>query len=236
MKLPEAFKFWYWLALVVGLSAFVIIRFDALSRGLSTPFDALAFVVLVALLLAPLFGEVSLLGVNFKHELGKLKSEVTEELREIRTELRINTVTQSSAVSNVHVSQMDPTQTADQLRSIVSEALAASTSSVSPRPAADVKMLVPGDVATLFSVRYGIEKEINRLRATHNLERKPLPMTLAIRLLMQAELIDERMARAVRDIYAVCSAAIHGEAVASEKVALVKADGPAIIATLSSIR
>jgi hypothetical protein len=52
----------------------------AIISGMATPFDIFVFLILVALLLVPLFQEVSFFGISLKQELDELKAHVSSEI------------------------------------------------------------------------------------------------------------------------------------------------------------
>jgi hypothetical protein len=76
MKIPFQLKAIWWLILVGALTFFLSARLPDLLSGKAAAADVAVFGVWMALLLAPLFSEVSLLGITLKNEIGKLKDEI----------------------------------------------------------------------------------------------------------------------------------------------------------------
>ncbi len=88
MKLPNWFKILWWILLLIGLSVFLLKRYSDLIVGKPAGIDMLVMVVWLALLLMPLFQEVSLFGLTFKKEFEALKTNVKDEVASIRAEIR----------------------------------------------------------------------------------------------------------------------------------------------------
>ena len=81
MKLPNWFTISWWLLLVGLLSAFLGHRYTDLAAGRAVPADIVVFVIWVALLLAPLFNEVSLLGITLKQQIDELRGYISSLAR-----------------------------------------------------------------------------------------------------------------------------------------------------------
>src|SRR6266567_6725308 len=88
MKLPNWFKVIWWFALIALLTAFLYHRYPVLVTGKAAVADIVVFVIWVALLLAPLFNEVSLLGITLKQELDELRGFISTQVADIRSEVR----------------------------------------------------------------------------------------------------------------------------------------------------
>lgn len=91
-------------ALAVGALALLWIRREPILSGTGTTFDLLVFAMAAALLLAPLFKEVSLGGVKLTREIEKTREELGGKISELRA-----TIVNSVAVSptfNVQLQEM----------------------------------------------------------------------------------------------------------------------------------
>jgi len=73
---------------LTGLAVILAKRYGDLIGGNSTGSDMLVLVVWLALLLLPLFQEVSLFGLTFKREFEALKTSVSDNVASIRAEIR----------------------------------------------------------------------------------------------------------------------------------------------------
>ena len=239
MKLPNWFKIIWWLLLVGLLSAFLLHRYPELALGRAVPADIVVFVIWVALLLAPLFNEVSLLGITLKQQIGELKDYVANQITEVKSEVRnaVDVRTTFSPHFNIPAPAADAQlpEIERRIRSAVSDALAEHGIQKPPPPA---QIPVSKDVALLFATRYNLEKELRRISESRQLtaeSRRPMPLHHRTRALIQAELLEPRLASAIREVYSVCSPAIHGEEVTSAQVAFVQDVGPELIAALRAI-
>jgi hypothetical protein len=214
-------------------------RYPELKVGRAVPADIVVFVIWVALLLAPLFNEVSLLGITFKQQIDDLKEYVSSQITEVKSEVR-NAV-DVRATFSPHFNIPAPAADAQlpeierRIKSAVSDALAGHGIQQPPPPA---QVPVSQDVAILFATRYNLEKELRRIGESRQLtseSRRPMPVIHLTRALVQAELLEPRLANAIREVYSVCSPAIHGEPVTQAQVAFVQDVGPELIATLRAI-
>jgi hypothetical protein len=239
VQLPNWFKVLWWLALTGVLSAFLYFRYPDLISGKSTPADIVVFIIWVALLLAPLFKEVSLLGITLKQEIEELKGFLVTQVSDIRSEVR-NAVDVRTTFSPHFTlpmpaadSQLPELET--RIKAVLSDAFAAQGLKASPVAPA---LPIPEDVSFLFATRYNIERELRRIVQTRELfaeSRRSVPVFQLARFLTESEVIEPRLANAIREVYAVCSLAIHGEAVSKAKVSFVKDVGPDLVAALKAI-
>jgi hypothetical protein len=121
------------------------------------------------------------------------------------------------------------------IREAVSEALSAH--GLKTENVTHVAIDVPEDVSFLFTTRYAVEKELRRI-ASGRLQVsnfRPLSVFRLSRTLVDAGVIESRLEHAIREVYAVCSPAIHGESVTQAQMNFVRDVGPDLIAALRSI-
>jgi len=103
MQIPKLSHIYHG-ALAVGALALLWIRREPFLSGTGTTFDLLVFAIAAALLLAPLFKEVSLGGVKLTREIEKTRAEIGGKISELRA-----TIVNSIAVSptfNVQLQEM----------------------------------------------------------------------------------------------------------------------------------
>jgi hypothetical protein len=239
LKLPNWFKVLWWLMLTSLLTIYLYRRYPELANGRAVPADIVVFVIWVALLLAPLFNEVSLLGITLKQQIEELKTFVASQITDVRSEVRSAVDVQATFSPHFNIpspaSDSQLPEMERRIKSAVSDALA-DHGILAPPPPAQVP--VSTDVAFLFATRYNLEKELRRIGETRNMfgmMHRPLPALRLTRSLVDADLLEPRLANAIREVYSVCSPAIHGEPVTDAQVAFVKDVGPALIATLKAI-
>jgi hypothetical protein len=244
MQFPNWFKIAWWVLLTGLLTAFLLTRYPALVAGRAAGADIVVFLVWVALLLAPLFNEISLLGITFKQELDELRGFVSAQVNEIRSEIKNAIDIRATINPSFYLGAPPPDaqlpKLEAQIKAAVSDALAAH--GMHPGQAA-APLAAPDDAIFLFSVRYNIERELRRIAEGRQLDfstgavarRKPTIAQLA-RLLSEAEVVEPPLASAIREVYVVCSPAIHGEPISEAQVAFVKDVASQLIAALRSIQ
>lgn len=226
--------------MLVGLlSTYLLRRYPELAAGRAVPADIVVFAVWIALLLAPLFKEVSLLGITLKQQLDELKSTITSEISEFKSEIR-NAVTLQATISP-QITIPAPAADAQlpeiekRIKAALSDALAEHGVRQPPPPA---QVHVPQDVELLFATRYNLEKELRRIGESRKLTGmmgRPLPAMQLTRQLVATGLLEPPLANAIREVYSVCSPAVHGEPVTDAQVAFVRDIGPSLIAALKAI-
>lgn len=240
MKIPFQLKAAWWLILVGVLTFFLSARLPDLLSGKAAAADVAVFGVWMALLLAPLFSEVSLLGITLKNEIGKLKEEIGNQLTDVRTDLKNAIDIRTSFSPTIHF----PSPAADaqipaveaQVKAAVAAAFAERGLRFEPK---QEEPYVSDDALFLFKTRYQIERELRRIATGRDLivssQRRYQPAHVLASALVEWGLLSARLGNAVREVYAVCSAAIHGEDISEKQVAFVRDVGGELISALQSI-
>jgi hypothetical protein len=240
MKLPNGVKIAWWLLLTGLLTVFLYHRYPDLAAGHATPADIVVFVIWIALLLAPIFSEVSLLGITLKQEIQELKGFVSAQVADIRSDVR-NAVDIRTTVSP-HFYLPAPVADAAlpglkaNIESAVAEALAAHGVSKGVPPAV---LVAPDSATLLFAARYNIELALRRIAEVRQLPAftmRAVPIYILTRQLTEAGLIERRLADAIREVYAVCNSAVHGEPVTASQISFVEEVAPGLVAALRTIQ
>jgi hypothetical protein len=243
MRLPNWFKILWWVLITSGVTWFLYVRYPDLIAGRATAVDVVAFVVWIALMLAPLFQEITLLGLTFRQEVKELKQAVGQQLSQIRADVRnaidVHTTINPQFVMPAPAADSQLPEIERRIKAAVSDALVAY--GVPPKATAKTAELhVDDDVALLFFTRYHIEKELRRIVQSRDLAapqwRRAIPAFQVARMLVETELMEPRLANAIREVYAVCSPAIHGEPVTAAQVSFVREVGPELINALRAIQ
>lgn len=239
MKLPNAVRVAWWIALLVGLGYYLFARFAQLLGGQSTPFDVAALVLFAALMLAPVFTEVKLWGVSLKQELVEAKKEIKGELESVKQ--LINNVQFTNAISQqVHIGAPPPDASLpikkNQIREVVQELLEEGNE----EPPAQELSLSP-EATELFRIRYLLEREIRRIARGRDLDRQAPSVDghrsvyALIKLLQSAEVIPPELAAGIRDVYSICSRGVHGEPLTRAQIEFAESTGPDLIRALTTI-
>jgi hypothetical protein len=243
MDFSKTFKAIWWAILILGIGYYLGSRLEQLQAGKPTWFDALAFTVWVALGLGPFFKEMEFLGFKLKQEVKQLKEHVTAEVASLRDIVQHQEQRQS-VTSNVFAY---PPPTDAQLPDIREQVRLAVRDAVGPQPAAQIPAAalvgeaLTDDVQFLTSSRIIIERELRSIYQaqsfpTHSVSPKRYePVTRIADSLVRQEAISPDLAHAIREVYAVCSMAMHGEEVSPAKVEFVRNAAPELIAALRSL-
>jgi len=240
MKLPNWFKITWWLLITGVITWLLYNRYPDLVAGKATGADMVAFVIWVALLLAPLFNEVSLLGITLKQEAEELRKFVAAQLTDIRTEVRNAVDVRTTFSPHITIPAPATDSQLPELEARIKAAVSGAFAShgLKPPVATPPALRVSDDVSFLFATRYHIEQEIRRIVSSRELtpaSRRPLPIFQLSRMLAEAGLIEPGLEHAIREVYAVCSPAVHGESVSDAQVAFAKDVGPELVAALRAI-
>lgn len=200
-----------------------------------TSVDLLILGTAIACLFFPVVKEISLGGVTLKRELDNTKKEITEKLSQIRNE-----IVSSVAVSptfNVSTQPLNDEALA-RLEASLEQTVNRAFQAISPEALPEVsEIVVENDTLFLFSARHNIERELRRIWGNRDFKDSRWPSTVhyMTRRLAEAEIIPQDFVGAIKEVYNVCSPAIHGEEVTQPQVAFVHDLAPKIVATLRSI-
>jgi hypothetical protein len=235
IRFANWFRVTWWIILCAAVTVILWTRFGALSSGNAVSADVFVFLIWIALLLVPVFSEISLFGIGLKQEIKDLSDQVTHLQTEIRNSVdvraQINPVFYATPPADSQLPALE-----QRLKAMLAEVLReAGVERVAPTPSTDE---LPQGVDFLFKARYQLERELRRIwrnRTGGDDERRPLPIIQIARFLAQDGLLDPRVLNAVREVYAVASPAVHGEPVSEAKLAFVRDVAPQLIATLKAI-
>ena len=225
MKLPSWLKTIWWFLLVIAFAYLVYQRYDDPMSGNSSTADIIILIILFALLIIPLFKEVSIFGVSFKKEIDNLKSEFKEQIINLRSD--IHTINMTGISQHITVgTQSSDSELKDLEKNVIPiiEKALEEQGKEKPVPALE-ELDVLNNTVFLFKVRYVIDKELMRIinswwappeerRYQSTLQRA---ISLSNRGIIVPAAIDS-----IREIYAICSQAIHGVEVSEASVKFVK--------------
>ena len=232
MKLPLWAKWIWWFGLVAIVGYVLFKRLDLTAAGRSTPFDAVTFVVWVALLLAPIFSEVKIWGVELKQEIKEVKKDLSEQIHAVKAEVR-NSINFQPVFTNAVAAPPQDSQL-PVIRAEVERALNARMGELNSAPQ-PVEPQLPADVQYLFSARYNIEREVRRITDALLDPRSRTQIRRQVDILAEMGSIPHEMNQAIIDVYRICSPAVHGDPVSVEQVNFVHEAVPRLLATLRQI-
>jgi hypothetical protein len=235
MRLPNWFKVVWWALLIALLTFFLLQRYPDLVEGRATPSDVFVFSVWAALVLVPLFQELNLFGIELKQEVRELRSELKFELMNLHSQIR------STAEADARINLL-PLPDAE-LSALEKRAQVAVRKTIqqygSPyEPNLTSRISVDDYTQTLFEARYSIERELRRMAAARldiSGEANPRSIVEIIEALVESQLLDFGLASAIREVYAICSFAVHGRTPSEAQVRFVENVLPGLLKALHAI-
>jgi hypothetical protein len=215
------------------------VRRSDLIGGKATAFDALAFVIWVCLLLVPIFSEFKFLGVEFKQKIEELKNHIDGQVLTLQSEIH-NSVDFRPQVNPHFTFSAPPPDTQlpsleKQIRPIIEETL--KVMGVQRHGENLLSAEVPPDVQFLLLTRYSIERELRQLwTASFGTEAERASTPRLLPALVEAGILTTNLAKAIREVYSVCSPAVHGEDISEAKVRFVRELAAGLLSSLRVIR
>ena len=237
MKLPNWFKISWWIFLIVLMIVLLYPRYPTFIDGGASSIDLIIFIILLAVMISPLFEEYSLLGFSFKKEVEKLKSDVREEVASLKNEIHNSINFNPQFIYPLPPPDSQLPDLEERVKNAVESVLESQGINRISLQAHQIN--TPDDANYLFNVRYNIEKELRRIWNNNFGQediRRPIAITQMAGMLAKSELIPQKLVHAIREVYSVCSPAIHGEEVSEAQLNFVKDVAPMLINTLKNIR
>lgn len=240
MRLPNWFRVAWWMLLLLASTAFLFRRYDSLSAGTTTPIDALVVVFWIALVLAPIFYELSFLGVSLKQKIEEVKKDIKEQVLNLRSEVQ-SAVSVSTSLNQQLILPTPPSDSdLPDLREQVREAIESTLGEKGLQTGDfEANLSVDSDVSYLFQVRLHLEKELRRLwtqRLDVDEGRRSVSVFRIAQELAKADLIQPNLVGVIREVYSICSPAVHGQPVTEAQVAFVRDVAPEIVRALRGLR
>lgn len=202
-----------------------------------------AFVVWIGLLLAPVFVEIELWRLKLKQEIASVKEHVDTQVQSLRADIRNSVDIRSQFNPQITLMTPPPDAQLPKIAAHLRETLETGLKSygLERQPPLEVSPTVPRDAVLFFEVRYSIEKELRRIweqRFPPGSERRdlPLPALQMTRELVNGQYISPPLGRAIREVYRVCSPAIHGQQVTEAQKRFVQEVTPDLLRNLRAIK
>jgi len=235
MRLPNWFKVVWWALLIALLTFFLFQRYPDLVEGRAAASDVFVFSVWAVLALVPLFQELNLFGIEVKQEVRELRSEFKSELVNLRSQIL------SAAEANARVNLVPlPDAELPALEKRAQVAVKKTIQQYGSPYEGDLGSRISVDdyTQTLFEARYSIERELRRIavaRLEISGEGNPRPIAEIIGTLIESQLLDLGLASAIREVYAICSFAVHGQTPSEAQVHFVENVLPGLLKALHAI-
>jgi hypothetical protein len=237
MKLLNWGKIALWLALIAFFSWLLSQRYSSIMEGTSNSTDIVIFLIWVALIAVFVFQEVDFFGVRLKREIKNLRA----GLSEIR-----NIINMRAEMSQQIFLTPPPDSELQDIKRELKSTLERIKEKGLEKPTA--KPEIPDDNRFLFEVRYTIEKELRRIWKQYQTEvtarswakpwsaelERPQSAFQITRSLDELGIIAPELSSVIREVYRVCTPAMHGEEVSQTAVGFAKDVAPGLIASLKA--
>jgi len=227
----------WWAVLLIVFGGFVGIRFGQILKSGAKDIDLIAIGIFIAVALVPIFQEFNILGLKFKQELQRVKDDVAHQFDIMRTE--VNASIKADVSPTFYLGSPPPDSMLKEMEERIINTVRETGGERGLRGVDETEALnVADDVRVLFSARYNIEKEITRIISSafpDEIPARGLSPYRAAEMLVRHEIINGNLFQAIRDVYRVCSPAIHGAPVTPAQVGFVRDVAPKLLATLKSI-
>ena len=230
MKLNDTFKIAWWVILLLFVSSLLVLRYSAIAAGTSSATDIFILLLWIGLMLAPVAKELNPSGPKLQQSIQSLKDQVQNLMFTVQNQ------TQSVSINNYPIPPSD-----DEIsrRQKEAEEILGTGKRSGIRSLQDKAIPQDAEMNYLFSLRRSIENELRRIASTRlesNWDYRRFSLSQLTQSLIRADLLPPKLAAVITDIYAICSAAIHGEDMSSKQIAYAKEIGPEIVLTLKRIQ
>jgi hypothetical protein len=235
-KWPTWLRTIWWVLVTGGLSLLMLRRLDNFLNGTNTATDLVVLFLLLALYIAPLFKEIELPGIKLKSELGEVKKELEGIKNQIRLSQEIHSTVAPNFWLNSPPSDSSLPKIEENIKTVIKETLRGygfSEEAVQVR-----EISVDDKVNYLFAARYNIERELRKLAEPYlgdNERFRHFPIHKVVDLLIGKEVLNAHLGHVIREIYSVCSPAVHGEEVSENQYNFVRDTAPEVLGTLKAI-
>lgn len=242
MKFPNWFKIAWWIILL-SLTGFIVIkRYSAILEGRSVPSDTLVFLVFVALMLLPLFSEISFFGIKLKREFEEFKNDLNIKFGDIKNEIRNSQTQTFNATIHGYGPPPPDSKLPDLDTKIDNLVKTQGQGQVGELNNNGSEHAVPDENLDLFKIRYTIEQQLKRIwfsrfgdHPTVGFQIRYQPITNMIRELRNFALIDTNFYDILKEILSICNYAIHGNDLTEKQISFVKKHANQVIKYLYKI-
>jgi hypothetical protein len=245
MWFTKNFRSLWWFVVLAALSTFLLHRYPSISGGEAKPFDFLLFIVWIGVCLGPLFAEIKLPGVTLKQKIEEVQREVSRDIESLRSDIR-NSVDIRSQVSPHFWFGNGVQPLPDNRLTDLEQRLHAAINRLEQQGyTVDVDgRAAPAGIMSereqiMFTSRRDIEVELRALASAADFDFEPdrvIPVAKLLDFVVSRGLVERGMARAILEVYKVCSVAIHGLPVSERKIDFVQKNGPELVSALRAIR
>ncbi|NWL88670.1 hypothetical protein DMN77_13945 [Paenibacillus sp. 79R4] len=246
MQFNNKFKYIWWAIVICSGIYMIYLRYDHITGSNVGVFDIFLVAIIAGLMLIPFFTEMDFLGVKLKQEIATMKTEVKEDLKEIREVVKnvidINNHNRfSPSIYFGNNPSPPPDNQLNNIEGFIKKTMGQILEQNIVSGQTNGNLEVPEENKLLFAARFNIEREIRRIWMNRFLEfsdekSRHMPVTRMVNDLIKHEILPPSFNGVIREIYAVCSPAVHGEEPTVKQVEFIKDVAQEVINTLKVIR
>jgi hypothetical protein len=233
---------WWALLMLLGIG-YLVGRGSAMFLLPPAPIDIIVLLVLIALLLSPLFSELDILGLKLRKELDDLKHDVRSQILTLRNEMLTAVNLRAEISPTFHITSVpSPAPDAElarieePLRRMLQDILR--SYGVADRGGGGDAFATPEATAFLFGARYHLETRLRSIWEAREGEQalvRSAPLHRLVEVLVTSGVLNPDIAYMIREIYSICSVAIHGQTVTDEQTRFVQANIFSLLAYLDAV-
>ncbi|MBU8589212.1 hypothetical protein KM925_25290 [Priestia megaterium] len=232
MQISNKFKIVWWAVLLLSLISLIYKRFDYITTDQIKPFDYIIFTLFIVLAILPFFSEMSMFGFKLKKEIKEEIKEVTNGIQDIRH--LINNISNSNTIYLSSQPTLDDKQLEDLKKRLnIKDGI---SSSPTPENIENLYLKDKEYLISLFAIRYILEQEVKRI-FRNNQSEEPLAVfsTRVLSRLTDLGIMDLNTYRAVREVFTISSAAMHGKELDKTQIDFALSAGAKLIEDLKNI-
>ena len=243
MELGKNGKKAWWIVLVLAGVLYLYSKRETILHGTTTGIDILVILAWIALLLSPLFSELDIFGFKIRRELQDIKHDLNSQILDLRSEIHNQLSLNATISPSFHFHS--PTQPAPDyeleradpyLKKLLYDTL--KSYGVADRGGGEDISTTPDNSKYLFGIRYNLEKRLRKIWEQSSLFEagsKPVPISPMLTGLVKAQILDPDLAYMIREVYTICSAAIHDVEVSEEQARFVRSNSPSLFVYLDAL-
>lgn len=187
----------YSISLWIIMLIYIVVRKDMYVSNNITTMDNIVLILFVVFTILPLFSEIDFMGVKLKREIEKNKIETEKELLQIRAEISNNSIHNSNVIYN-YANLPDST-----LKNMEKE-YKSTTNTYN-------NIDVDEDTILCFKIRQRIEILLKQIAQKHGLVEKNYTIIPLLRILVNKEIVSDKLYNVLIEIIIICNKSIHGE-------------------------
>lgn len=235
MNWPAWLRNTYWglLTLTVGVLLFYFPSVIKIGEGSTT--QIITFVLFLALVLAPLFQQISLFGLRLSKKIDNVQKELSDQINEVKNQVDVQASANSQQIVGISSYKQ---QTDERLDEIADQVDLLLRSYGVEDGLEETEVDVPDQATYLFQVRYNLEQRVEKLFAAvteEEKEQKYIPVQRKLDRLVQTEMMAPEVINAIREVWKICSRGVHGDEVRESELRFVRHTAPELMSSLDNV-